>query len=348
MKNEIIVEDIESILGDDFIPWSELGGKTVFITGATGLIGGTLVKSLLRFSQISEVPVKAVLLVRDLEKARKLFGDAPHLEYIIGDVTEPFNYKGDIDYIVHAASSTSSLGFVNTPVDTVRTALRGTENVLEFALEKKVKRVVYLSTMEVYGCPDNDEKIDEKHSTNIDTTVVRNCYPESKRMCENLCACYNKQFGVHSSVIRLTQTFGPGVKYDDGRVFAEFARCAIEGKNIVLHTAGDTKRSYLYTADAVRAILCVLLKGKDNEAYNAANEDSYCSIYEMACLVAEELAGGKISVERIIAEDIGKFGYAPTLHMNLDVSKLRALGWGASVSLKEMFERMIETMKNER
>ena len=121
-------------------------------------------------------------------------------------------------------------------------------------------------------------------------------------------------------VIRLTQVFGPGVKYDDSRVFAEFARCVLEKKNIVLHTKGETKRNYLYTFDAVTAVLTVLLKGENGEAYNAANEETYCSIYEMAQMVANDI-GNDIFVE-IVEKNINDFGYAPTLKMNLDTDEI--------------------------
>ena len=151
---------------------------------------------------------------------------------------------------------------------------------------------------------------------------------------------------MQTRVLRLTQTFGPGVDYQDARVFAEFARCVIEGKNIVLKTKGETKRNYLYTADAVTAILIVLLEGKIGEAYNAANEQTYCSIYDMAVLAAEHCAAGRISVEVQGEKNAEALGYAPTLHMNLDTGKLRALGWKASCTLPEMFDRMIEDMRN--
>ena len=224
------------------------------------------------------------------------------------------------------------------------TAVEGTVNMLEFARANNVRGFVYLSSMEVYGTPSTDEKIDEKHSTNLDAMAVRTCYPESKRMCESLCASYSSEYGVPAMVVRLTQTFGPGVEYNDGRVFAEFARCAIEGRNIVLNTKGETKRNYLYTEDAADAIFTVLAKGKPGEAYNAANEDTYCSIYEMACLVAKECAGGKIEVEIRERADAAKLGYAPTLHMNLDTSKLRSLGWQPQVGLADMYRQMIESL----
>ena len=320
----------------------DLDGKTVLITGATGLIGFTLVKALLHYGAGRENPPRVLAFVRNREKAEKLFRDVPkeRLEFLVGDVQDPISTEEPIDYIVHAASVTSSKAFVGQPVDTIRTAVNGTVNVLELAREKKVRSFVYLSSMEVYGAPETDEKITESHGTNLDTMSVRSSYPEGKRMCEALCTAYFAQYGVPAKVVRLTQTFGPGVAYNDGRVFAEFARCAIEKRNIVLHTAGETRRNYLYTVDAAGAILTVLLKGKSGEAYNAANEATYCSILDMARMVAEKCAVGEIGVD-IQLEAESKFGYAPVLKMNLDTSKIRGLGWEPKASLEEMFQRLI-------
>lgn len=322
----------------DFL--QSLNHKTVLITGATGLIGRALIGQLL---QLGENRPKVIALVRSLEKARRMFSEGC-LEYAVGDVTQPIRVDGQVDYIIHAASQTSSKAFVTQPVETIQTALLGTANLLELARQKQVKSFVYLSSMEVYGSPDTDEKIPETRGTNLNTMSVRTSYPESKRMCEALCTAYWAEYGVPTKILRLTQTFGPGVAYDDGRVFAEFARCVLEQRNIVLHTKGQTRRSYLDTDDAARAILTVLLKGQNGEAYNAANEATYCSILEMAQLVAAECAGGRIGVE-IQPEDEAKFGYAPVLKMNLDTQKLRALGWMPQIGLKESMERLLAWMQ---
>lgn len=124
-------------------------------------------------------------------------------------------------------------------------------------------------------------------------------------------------------------------------MFAEFARCAIEKRDIILKTKGETERDYLYTQDAVEAILTVLLNGKDGEMYSAANEETFCSIFEMAKIVSNMTGIGV----RIEEQDIQKMGYANTLHMDLDTSKLRSLGWKPKVGLEEMYKNLIEDMK---
>lgn len=334
------------------IPWDKLDGRVLLLTGATGLIGSTLICFLADCCKKQSCSLKIIAVVRDLERARRLFAEQLQsgfdLTFLLGDVERPIAVPGPVDYIVHAASQTSSQAFVQTPVETIHTALAGTEHLLRLAMEKQVTGMVYLSSMEVYGAPDTDRKITEQAPTDLDTMVVRNSYPESKRMCESLCAAYAGEYHVPVNVLRLTQTFGPGVKYLDKRVFAEFARCAIEGRDIVLHTLGETKRNYLFTQDAATAILVALLSDSHCEAYNAANEATYCSIYEMAQLVAQKAADTPIQVRCEVAENLNQFGYAPTLHMNLDTSKLRALGWAPQVGLLEAYQRMIRWMREQR
>lgn len=344
IENDILKNDLNDILNDSNIEWQQLKNATILITGATGLIGSNLVNALLYANERINLNCQIFALTRNANRAAKEFKMqmTKNLNFIEGDVRNKIEIEGNIDYIIHAASQTSSKKFIEDPVNTIDVSLKGTKNILELARQKNVKSMIFLSTMEVYGRPSSDEKIDEKHSTNLDTTEIRNCYPISKRMCENLCVCYN----TNSKIARLTQTFGPGVGYNDERVFAEFARCVIENKDIILHTKGETKRCYLYTSDAVRAIFTILLKGENGQAYNVANENTYCSIYEMAQLVANECANGKISV-KCIEEDISKYGYAPTLYMNLNTKKLQHLGWKTNKGLKEMFENMINTLRRE-
>lgn len=322
--------------------YSELNGKTVLITGATGLVCKTLIRKIRTLAPKTRI----IALVRNLDKAVNTLGtENEYMSFLYGDVCTINPKKMEIDYIIHAASQTSSKAFVNEPVETIMTAINGTRNMLEIARLSQVKGFIYLSSMEVYGTPSTDQKVSEEKGTDLNTMKVRSCYPESKRMCESLCASYYNEYKVPARVIRLTQTFGPGVKYDDGRVFAEFARCVIKKRNIILKTKGETKRNYLYTEDAADAIVTVMLRGKNGEAYNAANEETYCSIYEMACMVAQKCADDKIKVVIDEQETAESLGYAPVLHMNLDTTKLQLLGWSASFGLEDMYRLMIEDMK---
>ncbi|MDE5670154.1 MAG: NAD-dependent epimerase/dehydratase family protein [Eubacterium sp.] len=346
--NDIVLQkDFDEIVESN-TPFDELNGKTVFITGATGLIGSQFIKSLACYNRKKGSDIKLVAFVRSAEKAQKVFGDIPNIEFVIGNITDKIEYKGDVDYIVHGASATSSKYFVEHPVETIKTAIDGTTSVLEFAKEKKVEGFVYLSSLEVYGTPNEKSVlIGEDDYGYIDPLNVRSSYSEGKRMVECLCCSYAGEYNVPIKIARLSQTFGAGVEYNDGRVFAEFARCAIEKKDIVLHTQGNTVRSYCYTTDAVSAITYILLKGKTGEAYNVTNMSTACSIKEMAQLVCDIFEDSGIQVKIDIPDNIASFGYNPEMIIRLDSSKLEGLGWKASVSIEEMFKRLVASMKNE-
>lgn len=322
----------------------KMKGKRILVTGGTGLIGKSFIHTLLSWNEKADTPISIITVVRDKKKVEKEFGeDRSNLKILVGDIRHIDFGNIRVDYILHAASQTSSCAFVNNPVETISIAIDGTRHLLNYAKSQKIEKFIYLSSMEVYGTPQTDEVITEEHPTNLDTMKVRSCYPISKRMCENICVSYAAEYNVPINILRLTQTFGPGVEYDDERVFAEFARCVIENKDIILKTKGETKRSYLYTEDAINAILTVMCNGTVNEVYNVANEDTYCSIYEMALLVTEKIAGGKIKVR--VEEDKSVLKFASTLHMNLSVRKLEKLNWKATLSLEDMYKIMIDDMK---
>ncbi|MBQ9453139.1 MAG: NAD(P)-dependent oxidoreductase [Desulfovibrio sp.] len=342
-ENSIFKNDLEKIAASKFIPWERLNGKTVFITGATGLIGFTLASGLLYYSKTRGASIRVLALARDVEKARNKFADqladGCDLNFVHGDVEHLPSIEQPVEYIVHGASPTDSIFFVQKPVETILCNIQGTYNMLELARKKHVKSFAYLSSMEVYGANQNDEYIFEDSTTSVNSMSLRSSYPQAKLVCENLCVSYCNEYAVPAKVIRLAQTFGPGVPRDNMRVFAQFGRCVLNKTNIVLQTTGESSHTYLYTADAATAILSVLLCGKQGNAYNAANPATYCSIREMAEMLAQNMANGEISVEVQIT-DTSK--YPPTHCLNLNADKLMKLGWYPTTDLPGMYRNMLQ------
>lgn len=346
INNKIYMEDIDINVYSKMIDWKLLINKKIFITGGTGLIGKLLINTILKASKVYNLNCTIIALVRNTDKAKKIFEEQlkekSNLVFYKGDINDEIKYDNNVDFVIHAASQTASKSFVEDPIGTTNIILNGTRNTLEFSKKNNVKNYIFLSTMEVYGTPTNDCKIDELKENTLKSYDVRNCYPISKFMAENMCFSYSKQFGFNINILRLTQTFGAGVKYNDERVFAQFARAAVECKDIVLYTEGKTKRSYLYTSDAVSAILKIMLESEKSSIYNVANEETYCSIFEMAKLIAEK---NNVKVVFNIKDSVSNLGFAPTLCMNLDCSKLKRIGWEPKINLEEMYNRLITFMK---
>ena len=343
MNSNILQEDLENLLNASWLPWDQLQQKAVLITGASGLIGSNMVRGLTYVNRKLDLNMSILALVRDKHKALKKFADLADdvaLSIIQADVEYNLNFHQKIDFIIHGASPTASSYFIENPVETIKTVVNGTVNMLELAKVNKVEGFVYLSSMEVYGAPQNEDLLSEKDVGYMNPLLVRNCYPESKRMCEALCAAYAEEYNIPAMSIRLAQTFGVGVEKNDTRVFAEFARCVENRQDIVLLTDGGSKRCYLYTMDAVSAILTVLLKGERGKAYNAGNVGTYCSIKEMAQMVVHKLANDEITVKfSENLENCKEFSFPHFYH--LDITEISKLGWKATWGLREMYVRMM-------
>lgn len=320
---------------------NQLKQKTVLIDGANGLIGSCLCKTLDQFNTEFQAEITILALVRSAEKAKTLEEQIQQKSWfhvLEGDIQKPLPWEKPVDYLIHTASPTDGKFFIEHPVETIDTIVNGTKNMLMNAGGASLKSAVYVSSMEVYGQVTEEKLLKETDLGELDITNLRNTYPLGKRMAEQLCIAMYREYQVPVKIIRLAQTFGPGISRNENRVYAQFLRSSVKGEDIIMHTEGKSKRMYLDSEDAARAILFVLLKGESGEIYNAANESTYCSIREMAELTAESFSGGKSRV--IVETSLNTGQYPPDNMLKLDVSRLEALGWKPEHGLKEMFQRI--------
>ncbi len=322
--NATIQAEIEDVLMDSNISWKELEKSTFLITGANGLIGGALVRALKAANERYGLDIKIIA----------------HTRQTHGDIRYEIRIDAMPDYIIHCAAITKSSEMLNNPVEVMSVEINGTRNVLDLARTANCKSFVYLSSMEVYGQAEKDE-VCEDDLGYIDLSNPRSSYPESKRFCELLCTAYYKQFGVPVKIARLARTFGGGVDPADTRVFAQFARSAINGVDIELHTDGKSVGNYCYISDAIRGLFTLLLKGNNGQAYNIANPSASMTIRQMSELVADKVCSGKIKVTVNVPDDIEERGYLPYVGFVLNIDKIKKLGWAPKYGLCEMYERMI-------
>ncbi|MBO6025183.1 MAG: NAD(P)-dependent oxidoreductase [Bacteroidales bacterium] len=311
-----------------------LTNASFLITGATGLIGSSLIRCLLALDK----NIRIVAPIRNKVKAKALFYEIDKVDWVECDLTSyAFNQIGVVDFIIHCASPTNGKFIVEHPAETFELAVESTRNLLRYSLGHSIKSFVYVSSLEAYGENSDDRIVDENMQFYIGAQSPRSAYPLGKRAAEYLCSSYAMEYSVPAKSVRLTQTFGAGVSKEDNRVYAQFARSVVSGTDLVLHTRGESAKPYCYLTDAVSAILYVLLKGINGAVYNVANESSYISVKNLACFLRDTF-NPQIEV-RVELNDT--MGYAPLTKLNLSTEKMRSLGWQPYYDLKQMFERLI-------
>lgn len=326
------------------IDWERFRNKTILVTGATGRLGMYFVEALVKADIDWNLNMNVLALARSEKKLKRVFGNSlklPNVHTLVQDITEPIRWKEDIHYIFHTAGAASPLDFTETPVDTLWGHVQGTHNVLELARKKNSQKILYISTVEIYGQWDKEEEIREDDMGPIHCDQARACYPEAKRLCETMFASYEKQYKIPYVGVRLCHTFGPGISLDDGRAFSEFLRNVIEGKDIVLQTDGSAARTYTYVADAIGAMLVAFTKGKDHY-YNIANVENLITIRELANLIANLDPKGKAKV-RYADQGIQKFNYLPFKLGIMNVDKITELGWRPQVGLRDAFRYTLDS-----
>ena len=312
---------ISNILLDEYDKISNIvnfgfKNKTVLVTGANGLIGSYLSEYL------SYTGATVYAMSRSLEKLKQRFCNNSKICLIEQDLNEKININVSFDYIIHAASNAHPLAFSQDPVGTMKTNLFGTMNLLEH-IKLTGGKFLYLSTGEIYG-NNIDHAFTENDLGIVDTKISRSCYPESKRAAETLCISYANQFNIDVKIARLCYIYGSTIMDTNSRADAQFLRNAIYGEDIVLKSKGEQKRTYCYVADAVCALLYILIYGEKNGFYNISNPNSIVSVKKYAEILAE-IAGVKLQFE--MPDAIEANGYSKQADSILDSSKLQKLGW---------------------
>lgn len=328
VQSDVIKTDIREILSAD-LPWTSLHGKTVAVTGASGMLAAYIVETILALGG-----VKVVALVRNVAKAKCRFAryvDDPNLEIVCYDCASPLRLERAINVIIHAASLPRP--DVTVPVDVLEPNSVGTYYLLEAARQQPdFGQFVFFSSSAVYGEVKGSVQIAETDGSHVDPCVVGNCYSIGKMTGEALCVAYTRQYGIVTKILRYAHTFGPGMDIQgDVRAFSEFFRVAMLGKRIELQTAGTQIRYYCYITDATEAFFRVFFKGSSGEAYNIVNSQEGHSIKDFAQVVSAAV-GGTIGVS--FCGSSCSCGYAPLGQTAvMSGAKLESLGWNPSVKL---------------
>jgi len=347
----ITQQDLESIIKEP-LPWESFAGTNVLVSGAAGFLPAYMVETLMFLNQfVHSVPAQVTALVRDEERAHKRFAEyrgRDDLEIVVQDISNPLSVRGPFEYFIHAASNASPTVYLTDPVGTLSANVLGTHHLLNAAAKDRCCRgFLFFSSGEVYGTvKESVAPLLENQGGYLDPTDVRSCYGESKRMGETMCASWAQQFGVPTRIVRPGHTYGPGMRLNDGRVFADFVRDILKGGPIVMRSDGSARRPFCYLADATAAFFTVLLKGQAGQAYNVINPNGECSIAELADLLAAMYKDEGLYVERRVRPASGQTAGAPP-GASVSVEKIRRLGWRATTSIEEGFRRTIDHYRSQ-
>ena len=333
------IEDVR-LAGTASLPWEQLEGKNILVVGATGLIGGCLI-DLLMSRPNAHYDVFAA--GRNESRAAKRFAqytDDKRFHFIRLDVTQPLTIDEKFQYIIDAASGASPSAYATDPIGVMRGNIYGVDNLLSYGEQHGMERFVYVSSGEVYGEGDG-RKFTEDYSGYINITSERACYPSSKRAAETLCVCHSVQNGADISIARPCHVYGPHFSETDNRVYAQFIRNVLKGEDIVMKSAGRQYRSWCYVVGCAKALLYVLLKGKNREAYNIADEKSNITIRQLAEMIAG-IAGHKVVMQT--ADEAERKGYSVISKAIFDTVKIKNLGWQINGTMEQkMRSTILET-----
>lgn len=276
-KHILYQEDVHNILNT--IDTDELSGKTFLVTGATGMVGVMLIDVLMKLPH-----TKVIAVGRNKAKAQNRLGeyfDNSNFNFIEQDVQVPFSEDLKVDYIIPLASNTHPMAYSQYPIETMLINIEGARNALDLAVSSNAT-IIYPSSVEIYGNSEEGHFFVENSNGKLNLANSRACYTESKRSCEALCQSYKSERNVKIKIVRLCRIFGPTMLMSDTKASSQFIIKAINNEDIVLKSEGNQYFSYIYVADAVAAILYVLLKGQDGEAYNISNLDTNVHLKDFA------------------------------------------------------------------
>ena len=333
------IENVQSV-AELQLPWDKLSGCNILVTGATGLIGSCLVEVLMSRPNRD---YSVFVMGRNAKRMGALFSKYDEIDtfkVILCDIASPIQLEQSYHYIIHCASGSVPKEFAQHPVEVMKANIQGTFNLMDYGINHSMRRLLYVSSGEVYG--EGDGRIfREEYSGYVDCTSPRSCYPSSKRAAETICVSYASEYGADVVIARPCHVYGPHFTESDNRVYAQFIRNVLRGEDIVMKSTGEQFRSWCYVVDCVSALLHILMKGENCQAYNIADENSNITIKELS-EIAAKIGGRKVIID--LPDDDEKRGFSVVTKSVFSTQKLESLGWKPMVAISDGLRCTIEEL----
>lgn len=346
IKHELYAADVAGVANEN-LPWEKLSGKTLLLTGATGLIGTLIVDVLMKKNRDDGLNVTICAAGRNEKIAAERFvdyRDDKNFAFVKLDVNAPIELDRPADFVIHSASNSQNRLFAADPVNTIMANILGTHNLLNYGVKSKAQRCVFISSGDSYGKPLHDGDVfDENYCGYINPNTLRAGYLEAKRAGEALCQAYISQYGLDVVIARPCRIYGATMRLDDSKAMSEFIMNGVRGEDIVLKSQGLPRFSFCYVADCVSGIFYCLLKGECGAAYNVADSSEILSLREIAEYISS-LAGKQVVFELPTETQAKGFSVAPAAILTND--KLRALGWTPKDNTCSGVKKTVEILKS--
>lgn len=320
-----------------------LKDSSIMVTGAGGLICSAIVDFLLELNRSMDFNIQVYALARSYTKIQRRFGEKIEqndFHFVNYDATKPLDISISVDYIIHGASNANPGIYMQQPVETMAANFIGLKNLLDYSKTYRAKRLVYISSSEVYGKKEDGKPYKENDYSFLDILNPRACYPSSKRAAETLCSAYQQEYGMDFVIVRPGHVYGPTMTDSDNRAASQFPRDVLKGHNIVMKSMGIQLRSYCYVLDCVSAIIAALINGINGNAYNISNKDSIITIRKMAECFA---AAGKRKVVFEVPTEHELTSYNLMDNSSLDSTKIESLGWFGMFDIQKGVKRTLHS-----
>lgn len=339
------ISDIDTVL--EVLPeLDEMAGKSILITGAAGLICSSIVDILFRYNDTHEEKIKILAAGRWHKEMYGRFNkmvDRDDFVFVAYDAARTDNYIDvHADYIIHGASNASPDMIVKEPVETMLSNFLGMKNLLDYAKDTGAKRILYISSSEVYGAKKGNEPYKEGEYGYIDLLKSRNSYSIGKCAAETLCVSYADEYGIESVIVRPGHIYGPTASPHDVRVGSAWAYAVAKGEDLIMKSDGSQIRSYVYSLDCASAMLKVLISGENCHAYNISNPDSIITIKELGEFLAK---AGNVELRIELPTEEEKKGFNPMRNSSLEARSLLDLGWKGCFDAKKGLTHTVDILK---
>ena len=321
----------------------------IVISGGAGFIGQSLCENILENSNaqllcIDNFSTGDRLSIDDLTKkygptrVGLVTADVEGHQFVINEAVRGFFCNQKIDRIYHLACPASPSRYQIDPVKTLMTSVVGTKNMLDLATRHNA-RILFTSTSEVYGDPEVNIQ-SEEYKGNVNCTGTRACYDEGKRAGESLCFDYNRTYGTKIKVVRIFNTYGPGMQPDDGRVVSNFVVQALKGDDITIYGDGTQTRSFCFVEDMVTGLKSMMDTPLDVIGPINIGNPKEITVKQLADSVLSLINSQSRVVYRDLPEDDPK-KRCPSI-----TKALRCLSWTPMQDLSEGLPKTIEYFRS--